>query len=217
MFYYDERVTIIMKTLTKLGILIWIAVSAFGADSGELPAGLYAVFTTSEGVITAKLYEKYTPKAVANFTGLAMGTKAWRDPKTGAMVMRPLYDNITFHRILRDEAIQAGDPTGVGNHNCGFTIPDEFLIGLTFNSAGRLAVANTGQPDSGGCQFFITAGPVPRWNNNYTIFGEVVSGMPVVMAINRTPLRGDKPVDPPKLISVKIQRVGPEPKTKNKK
>ncbi len=62
-----------------------------------------------------------------------------------------------------------------------------------------------------------TAGPVARWNNTYTIFGEVVSGMPVVMAINRTPLRGDRPVDPPKLISVRIQRVGPEPKTKNKK
>lgn len=203
--------------LTKIGILIWIAASAFGADTGKLPAGLYAVFTTSEGVITAKLYEKYTPKAVENFTGLAMGTKAWRDPRTGAMVKRPMYDNITFHRILRDEMIQSGDPTATGAHNCGFTIPDEFLVGLTFNNSGKLAVANTGQPDSGGCQFFITAGSVPRWNNVYTIFGEVVSGMPVVMAINHTPLRGDKPVDPPKLISVTIQRVGPEPKVKVRK
>ncbi len=109
--FYDDRFTT-MQTRTKLGLLFWIAVSAFGADSGELPAGLYAVFTTSEGVITAKLYEKYTPKAVANFAGLAMGTKAWRDPKTGAMVMRPLYDNITFHRIIRDEMIQAGRPHG---------------------------------------------------------------------------------------------------------
>lgn len=196
--------------------MIWIAVTgaSAGEKSGELPAGLYAVFTTSEGVITAKLYEKYTPKSVENFAGLAMGTKAWRDPKTGAMVKRPLYDNITFHRIIRDEMIQSGDPTGMGNHNCGFTIPDEFLIGLTFNAPGKLAVANTGQPDSGACQFFITAGTVPRWNQMYTIFGEVVSGMAVVMAINHTPLRGDKPVDPPRLISVRIQRVGPEPKAR---
>jgi len=208
-----------LKKLTHLALLICIAAAGASADekSGDLPNGLYAVFTTSEGVITAKLYEKYTPITVANFVGLATGTKAWKDPKTGAMVKRPMYDNITFHRILRDEMIQSGDPTAVGNHNCGFTIPDEFLIGLKFNVSGKLAVANTGQPDSGACQFFITAGPVPRWDNMYTIFGEVVSGMPVVMAINHTPLRGDKPVDPPRLISVRIQRVGPEPKAKGRK
>jgi len=173
-------------------------------------------------VITAKLYEKYTPIAVANFVGLATGTKAWRDPVSGAMVKRPMYDNITFHRVLRDEMIQAGDPTGTSAHNCGFTIADEFLIGLTFNKPGRLAVANTGQPDSGACQFFFTVEPVPQWDNKYTIFGDVVSGLPVVVAINKGQLRGDKPVDPVRLISVKIQRVGPAPpvktpKQKNKK
>jgi peptidyl-prolyl cis-trans isomerase A (cyclophilin A) len=208
-----------LKRFAELALLIWTAAvnASAGEKTGDLAAGLYAVFTTSEGVITAKLYEKYTPIAVANFVGLATGTKPWRDPKTGAMVNRPMYDNITFHRILRDEMIQSGDPTTVGNHNCGFTIPDEFLIGLRFNVSGKLAVANTGQPDSGACQFFISAGPVPQWDNAYTIFGEVVSGMPVVMAINHTPLRGDKPIDPPRLISVRIQRVGPEPKAKVRK
>jgi len=208
-----------LKKLVQLAIIFAIAATGSRAfeKGGDLPNGLYAVFTTSEGVFTAKLYEKYTPKSVANFVGLATGTKAWRDPKTGAMVNRPMYDNITFHRIIRDEMIQSGDPTGTSAHNCGFTIPDEFLIGLTFNTAGKLAVANTGQPDSGACQFFITVGPVTRWNNAYTIFGEVVSGMPVVLAINHTPLHGDKPVDPARLISVRIQRVGPEPKTKTRK
>jgi len=194
-----------------------VAGVAGGEKTGDLPKGLYAVFTTSEGVITAALYEKYTPISVANFVGLATGTKAWRDPRTGAMVKRPLYDNITFHRILRDEMIQSGDPTAMGNHNCGFTIPDEFLIGLTFSTPGKLAMANTGQPDSAACQFFITAGNVSRWNNVYTIFGEVVRGMPAVMAMNHTPLRGDKPVNPPRLISVRILRIGPEPKAKNGK
>lgn len=162
-----------MKKLVQLAIIFAIAATGSRAfeKGGDLPNGLYAVFTTSEGVFTAKLYEKYTPKSVANFVGLATGTKAWRDPKTGAMVNRPMYDNITFHRIIRDEMIQSGDPTGTSAHNCGFTIPDEFLIGLTFNTAGKLAVANTGQPDSGACQFFITVGPVTRWNNAYTIFG----------------------------------------------
>jgi peptidyl-prolyl cis-trans isomerase A (cyclophilin A) len=208
-----------VKKFIQLALPIWIALAgASGSEqTGELPTGLYANFTTSEGVITAKLYEKYTPIAVANFVGLAMGTKAWRDPRTGAMVKRPMYDNITFHRILRDQMIQSGDPTGLGSHNCGFTIPDEFLIGLKFNVPGRLAVANTGQPDSGACQFFITAGAAAQWDNMYTIFGEVVRGMPVVMAINHTRLHGDKPVDPPRLISVRIQRVGPEPKAKQKR
>jgi peptidyl-prolyl cis-trans isomerase A (cyclophilin A) len=207
-----------LKRLAQFAIPIWIAIAVSGSraaeKTGELPPGLYAVFNTSEGVITAKLYEKYTPKAVANFVGLATGTKAWRDPKSGGMVKRPMYDNITFHRIIRDEMIQSGDPTATSSHNCGLTIPDEFLIGLTFNTPGKLAVANSGQPDSGGCQFFITAGAVARWNGAYTIFGEVVSGMPVVTTINHVPLRGDKPVDPPRLISVRIQRVGPAPKTR---
>jgi peptidyl-prolyl cis-trans isomerase A (cyclophilin A) len=211
-----------LKRLTQLAVLLWMAAStAFvagaGEKSGDFPNGLYAVFTTSQGVITAKLYEKYTPITVANFVGLATGTKAWKEPRTGLMVKRPMYDNITFHRILRDEMIQSGDPTAVGNHNCGFTIPDEFLIGLQFTVSGKLAMANTGQADSGACQFFITAGPVPQWNNVYTIFGEVVRGMPVVQAINHTPLRGDKPVVPPRLITVRIERVGPELKAKVRK
>ena len=70
---------------------------------------------------------------------------------------RPLYQNITFHRVVPHDMIQAGDPTGLGTHNCGFTIRDEFLPGLRFDRAGRLAMANTGNPDSGGCQFFITS------------------------------------------------------------
>ena len=168
-------------------------------------------------MITAKLYEKYTPKTVANFVALATGNKAWKDPKTGLMVNRPMYDNITFHRIIREEMIQSGDPTGTSTHNCGFTIPDEFLIGLTFDTPGKLAMANSGDPDSGACQFFITAGHVPRWNGKYAVFGEVVSGLPVVYAINRAPLRGDKPVNPVRLITTRILRAGPEPKVKVRK
>ncbi len=205
-------------TLFRLGFLLSMAAMAPGihaaGPAAGLPAGLYAVFTTSKGVITAKLYEKYTPIAVANFVGLATGTKAWKDPRTGAMVKRPMYDNITFHRILHDEMIQSGDPTGTSAHDCGIRIPDEFLPGLTFNRPGKLAVANTGAPDSGGCQFFITAGTVERWDNQYTIFGEVVSGMPVVIAINHGQLHGEKPVDPVRLIRVTIERVGAPPRLK---
>jgi len=168
------------------------------------------------GNITARLYEKDTPITVGNFVALAQGAKATRNPKTGTMVKVPLYDNITFHRVLPGVMIQSGDPTGTGSHNCGFTIRDEFLPGLRFDSAGKLAMANTGAPDSGGCQFFITTNPMRQWDGKYTIFGLVVEGQDVVSRIDQGPVRGDKPVDPVKLISVTIERIGPEPVKKRK-
>jgi peptidyl-prolyl cis-trans isomerase A (cyclophilin A) len=169
--------------------------------------GLYAVFETSMGNITAKLYEKEAPKSVQAFVGLAKGEIPWADPQTKTMVKRPLYDNITFHRVLKGLAIQAGDPTGLGTHNCGVRVPDEFLPGLLFNMSGKLAVANTGMPDSGGCQFFITTEAAIDWNGKYTIFGDVVAGLDVARKISTQPVKNEKLVTPVKLITVRIERV----------
>jgi peptidyl-prolyl cis-trans isomerase A (cyclophilin A) len=193
-----------------IGLIAFAA--AVGAQNPPLKPGLYATFQTPDGAIIARLYEKDTPIAVRNFVALAQGTKPWKDPKTGAMVKRPLYDNLTFHRVLPGVMIQSGDPTATGSHNCGITIPDEFLPGLRFDRAGRLAVANTGAPDSGGCQFFITTDVMPQWSGKYTIFGEVVSGWEVANKISTARVRGDRPVDPVKLIGVTIERIGPAPK-----
>jgi peptidyl-prolyl cis-trans isomerase A (cyclophilin A) len=203
-----------MEAVTRFALFL-LAVECGSAQ--HLPNGLYAVLNTSMGTITARLYEKDTPVTVENFVALAQGTKATRIPKTGKMSKVPLYDNITFHRVVPGEMIQAGDPTGTGSHNCGFTIRDEFLPGLRFDSAGRLAMANAGQPDSGGCQFFITENAMREWSGKYTIFGAVVEGRDVVSRINRAPVRGDRPVDPVKLVSVTIERIGPEPSRKGKK
>jgi cyclophilin family peptidyl-prolyl cis-trans isomerase len=197
--------------------LILFATALLAQQAVPLKPGLYATFNTSKGEIIALLYEEYTPASVKNFVDLAQGTKAWRDPQTGAMVKRPMYNNITFHRVLRGQMIQSGDPTGSSAHNCGVTVPDEPQLGLQFDRSGRLAVANSGKPNSGGCQFFITDDLVRSWNQQYTIFGQVVSGMEVVDAISHAPLHGDKPVDPVKLISVTISRVGPERADKHKK
>jgi peptidyl-prolyl cis-trans isomerase A (cyclophilin A) len=169
--------------------------------------GLYAVFHTEAGDIVARLYEKETPRTVANFVALAQGTKPWADPQARKLVKRPLYDNITFHRIIPGDVIQAGDPTGKGTHNCGVSVPDEFLPGLRFDRAGKLAMANSGEPNSGGCQFFITNNVASTWNGKYTIFGQVVEGQDVVDKISRTPTRDEKPLTPVKLISVAIERV----------
>ena len=183
-------------------------------DPAPLKPGLYAVFNTDQGPITALLYEKYTPANVADFVALAQGSKAWRDPKTGAMVRRPLYENLTFHRVLPGQAIQSGDPTGTSAHNCGVRVHDEILPGLRFTAPGRLAMANTGQPDSGGCQFFITDEGVPQWDGKYTIFGEVVRGMDVVDKISHAPVHGDKPVNPARLRGVLIERISKLPAAK---
>ena len=109
--------------------------------------------------------------------------------------------------MIRGVLIQSGDPTGTSAHNCGFQIDDEFLPGLTFSGAGRLAVANKGQPNSGACQFFITTDVMSEWNEKYTIFGQVVAGMDVVQAINKLPARGDKPDQPAILRHVTIERI----------
>ena len=83
--------------------------------------------------------------------------------------------------------------------------------------AGKLAMANTGDQDSGGCQFFITVSPMKPWDGKYTIFGNVVEGQNVVEKINNAPAHGDKPVNPVKLISVTIERIGPPPLLKKRK
>jgi len=204
-----------MRTVTRFGVLLLVA----GCVAAQQPQanGLYAIFNTSMGIFRARLFEKETPVSVATFVALAQGTLPTRNPRTGALVRVPLYDNIVFHRVLPGVMIQSGDPTGTGMYNCGFTIRDEILPGLRFESGGKLAMANTGAPDSGGCQFFVTAGPVQEWDGKYTIFGVVVEGMDVVSKISHAPVHGDKPVNPVKLLSVTIARVGPEPVIKKKK
>ena len=191
--------------MKHLGLIFAFSACLFGQP--QRPAGLYAVFQTSEGTFTARLFEKETPATVQNFVGLAQGTKAWADPQTHKFVKRPLYQNITFHRVVPHDVIQSGDPTGLGTHNCGFTIRDEFLPGLRFDRSGRLAMANSGTPDSGSCQFFITSNVASQWNGKYTIFGQVVEGQDVVDKISRVRVREEKPLTPVKLISVTIERV----------
>ena len=200
--------------MNRIALLISLAALALAQNPPALKPGLYAVFNTDAGTFTAQLFEKDTPATVANFVALAQGTQPWRDPKSGQMVRRPLYENITFHRVIPGEAIQSGDPTGTSAHNCGVTIRDEFLPGLLFSGPGRLAMANTGAADSGGCQFFITDQPMPRWNGKYTVFGQVVAGMDVVSKISHAPVHDEKPVNPVRLINVTIQRIA---KSQNKR
>jgi peptidyl-prolyl cis-trans isomerase A (cyclophilin A) len=186
-----------------------------------LDPGLYATINTTMGTIVAVLYEKEAPVTVQNFVALARGTKAWMDPKTHTMVAKPLYNGVTFHRVMANFMIQTGDPTGTGSHDCGFTIKDEVVPTLKFDRPGRLGMANTGLPHSGACQFFIMHKPYPSLDppqGNYTIFGQVVEGQEVVDKIAVVPTgAGNKPLTPVRITSVTIKRVGPPPAPAAKK
>ena len=168
----------------------------------------YAHFTTSEGNFTIKLFEKEAPKTVASFIGLAEGTKEWTDPRTHEKVKKPYYNGTIFHRIIADFMIQGGDPLGQGTGGPGFTIVDEFDPKLRHTKAGILSMANIGQPNSGGGQFFITLAPTPWLNDKHTIFGEVVEGMDVIKKIGSTQTTkpGDRPVKPITVQSITIER-----------
>ena len=197
-------------------LLLPLSDAAPAATAGRAD-GLYATFKTSEGTFVARLFEKDTPRTVRTFVNLANGVQKTIDAKTHAQVQRRFYDGITFHRVVRDQMIQAGDPTGVGNHGCGVHLDDEILPGLRFDTGGKLAVANAGEPNTGGCQFFVTVNGISQWNGKYTVFGAIVDGMKVVNAINHMPTREDRPVNPVQLISVTVERVGPEPAPRSKR
>jgi cyclophilin family peptidyl-prolyl cis-trans isomerase len=128
-----------------------------------------ATIKTDQGDIVLKLFADKAPLAVNNFVFLAK--EGW-------------YDGVTFHRVLADFMAQAGDPSGLGMGGPGYEFANE-VTGLKFDKEGLLAMANAG-PNTNGSQFFITYAPAPNLDAadpakeaNYTIFGEVISGMEV--------------------------------------
>ncbi|MGB6895094.1 MAG: peptidylprolyl isomerase [Dehalococcoidia bacterium] len=124
-----------------------------------------AVIKTEKGDIRIELFARDAPQTVNNFVFLA------RDG---------FYDGVTFHRVIPDFMAQAGDPTGAGAGDPGYTIPDEFSERT--HEAGVLSMANAG-PNTGGSQFFITYTPQPHLDGHHSVFGRVVEGMEVVEAI----------------------------------
>ena len=132
---------------------------------------LFAEIVTPRGSITCELFEELTPITVANFVGLARGTRPFLDAETGQWGTRPYYDNTTFHRIIPGFMIQGGDPTGTRMGNPGFVIPDEIRPSLIHAEPGILSMANRG-PNTGGGQFFVTLGPTPNLDGKHSVFGK---------------------------------------------
>jgi peptidyl-prolyl cis-trans isomerase A (cyclophilin A) len=178
---------------------------------------MFATLHTSRGDIRIELLQNHAPKTVANFVGLANGTKAWTDPRTGSERNDPFYDGLIFHRVIEDFMIQGGCPLGTGTGGPGYTFEDEIHPELAFDRKYLLAMANAGKrrnPVTGqtegtnGSQFFITTTATPWLTGKHTIFGRVADdeSKGVVDAIGSTRTRpGDRPVEDIVISSVTIE------------
>ncbi|MGA1981517.1 MAG: peptidylprolyl isomerase [Acidobacteriaceae bacterium] len=182
-----------------------------------VPTGPTVVIDTSMGRLTCKTFEKQAPNAVANFIGLAEGTKDWTATSDGPKQHgKRFYDGLTFHRVIPGFMVQAGDPVGDGTGDPGYFINDEIDPALTFSVPGRLAYANSG-PNTNGSQFFITEAAVDELSGHYTIFGQCdAHSVLLVASIARVQRNArDKPLTPVVINHVTIVRDGqpmpPEP------
>jgi peptidylprolyl isomerase len=185
-------------SLAGLSAAILLASASTAQEQARRPDGLYAEIRTSKGRIVARLEADLTPLTVANFVGLAEGTIANSAFDPG----RPFYDGSTFHRVEAGHVIQTGIPQSERARNPGYTFPNEIHAKLSHNHAGALNMANGG-PNTNAAQFCITLGDRSYLDGDYTVFGEVVEGLDVVMRIER----GDV-VD-----SVRIARIGAKAET----
>jgi peptidyl-prolyl cis-trans isomerase A (cyclophilin A) len=181
-------------------------------SSATSAQGPQAILHTTAGDMRCTLFPDKAPKAVANFTGLAQGRKDWKDPGTGKTVHgKPLYDGVTFHRVIPMFMIQGGDPSGTGSGDVGIQFEDELHADLIFDQPGRLAMANAGR-NTNSSQFFITETELPSlnpcldgggcekpWghvpqNSGYTIFGQCDDAtVDLVKKIARMPCQGGVP------------------------
>ena len=155
--------------------------------------GLYAIVKTSKGEITLNLEFEKTPATVGNFVALCEGEMKNSSKDIGV----PYYDNMKFHRVINDFMVQGGCPAGTGTGNPGYKFNDEFHPDLKHDKPGILSMANAG-PGTNGSQFFITHVPTAWLDNKHTVFGNVISGMDVVNAIEQ----GDE------IKVIKISRIG---------
>ena len=147
-----------------------------------------ATMTTNHGTITIELFDADAPKTVQNFTDLAG---------------KGFYDDLIFHRVIKDFMIQGGCPQGIGTGGPGYSFEDEFNDNKVVR--GALAMANSG-PNTNGSQFFIVTTDAAPWlDGKHTVFGQVTDGMDVVDKIEASETGpGDKPVQDAKIESLKI-------------
>jgi peptidyl-prolyl cis-trans isomerase A (cyclophilin A) len=168
-----------------------------------------ATLHTSRGPIRITLFPDQAPQTVANFVGLAEGSKQYSARNAKGEVSGPYYDGMIFHRVIDGFMIQTGDPTGTGRGGPGYEFADEFHPELQFNRPYLLGMANPGIKNKNGSQFFITVAPTTWLNFKHSIFGEVADqeSRDVVDGIATTRTGpGDKPVEDIVVERVTVER-----------
>ncbi len=149
-----------------------------------------ATLHTEKGDVTIQLFADKAPMTVNSFLFLA--GSGW-------------YDDITFHRVIPDLFAQTGDPSGTGKGQPGYYVITEIDPSLTFDKPGMVAMVNSG-PDTSGSQFFITYASTPQYDGQYTIFGEVLSGMDVLKQLTpRDPQPGTDLPPGDRLIDITVE------------
>jgi peptidyl-prolyl cis-trans isomerase A (cyclophilin A) len=178
------------------------------AAATRTPAQIHADFQTSLGNFTCELHYQLAPRTVANFIGLAEGSRKWIDMKTGTVRGDPFYNGVTFHRVISGFMNQSGSRNGLGTDGPGYTFNDEFNDALRHSAPYVLSMANSGT-NTNGSQFFITVEPTPWLDNKHSVFGAATSGHDVIEAINAVATGPDeKPLQPVVIHSVTIRREG---------
>jgi peptidyl-prolyl cis-trans isomerase A (cyclophilin A) len=176
---------------------------------------LVAEIGTEFGTLLCDLYADRAPRTVANFIGLARGTRPWWDARAGEWVRRPYYRGLPFHRVIPGYLVQTGDYLEDGTGTVGYTIPDEIDDTLSHDRAGKLVMASqqegeTVVPNSAGAQFFLSDGPSRELDRGgYTIFGQC-QPLDTVAQIARVPQdaeAGNRPLTPIHITRLIIQRV----------
>lgn len=166
---------------------------------------LVATLHTNQGDLEVEFFEDKAPNTVANFVGLATGTKTYIDPRTGKPARGNFYDGLIFHRIIKNFMIQGGDPLGRGTGGPGYRFADEFHPELRHDRPGILSMANAG-PGTNGSQFFICEVPTPHLNNRHSVFG-VCRNPELVTKIASVPTgRQDRPVNDVVIERVTVRR-----------
>jgi len=144
------------------------------------------------GAFKIELFADKAPTTVQNFLDL---------------VQRGFYKDMIFHRVVAGFVVQTGDPTGTGRGGSEKTIKLEIHPDLKHNSAGIVGMARAQDPDSATSQFYITLAPTPQLDGRYAVFGRVIEGLDVVMAIGQVEVGpDDRPIVPVELKSISMQQ-----------
>jgi len=203
-----QRLFASVGVLCLVSVLSWSQTTPPAKPAVTTPrsTGPTAVIDTTVGKLKCELFPDKAPIGVANFIGLANGTKDWVNPVSHAKKHGvPLYDGTIFHRVIPEFMIQGGDPAGTGEGDPGYAFKNETSPMLKFDRPGRLAYANAG-PNTNGSQFFITEVPYPSLNGNYTIFGQCDE--PTVALVKQIARMGrdanDRPYRPVKINHISV-------------